>query len=75
MEFAPADAIRPQCANTTLKIRMVLAEIGPTPPMHNVMNATIRRLTAVVEVNTGVEEALFADLSATFVHLVLSSGS
>jgi hypothetical protein len=53
---------------------MVLPEIGPAPLMHNVINATIRRLTAVVEVNPGVEEALLADLSATFVHLVLSIG-
>jgi hypothetical protein len=38
------------------------------------MNATIRRLTAVVEVNTAIEGTLLADRPATFVHLVLSRG-
>jgi hypothetical protein len=42
--------------------------------MRNVVNATIHRLTAVVEVNTAVEKTLLADRAATFAHLVLSSG-
>jgi hypothetical protein len=35
--------------------------------MRNVVNATIHRLTAVVEVNTAVEKALLADRAATFI--------
>jgi hypothetical protein len=67
-------AIRWQCANTTLKIRMVAGpKTGPTPLARKVMNATIRWLAAVVELNTGLEEALLADASATFIHLALST--
>jgi len=64
----------PLGANTMLKIRMVAGpQTGPTPLARKVMNATIRWPAAVVALKAGLQEALLADLSATFVHRVLSS--